>query len=215
MATRLQLESVTIAEQVLPRLEAAGWSSSLRHKEYPISPGGLSVVAGRVRHGRPLWADFALLHEGQPIAVVECKRSIADEHDGVQQARRYANRLDVPLAYATNGRKIIEIDVRNQQEHEVTGYRAPQAVWDFYRGASGLDSDLAVRVRRLRPVTLRYSGRLTEGSYGRCVSTRTSSALPRAPGVVGLLFPHCSPCPGSRRDSECRVCQGCAGQSLA
>lgn len=145
MSTRPQLESVTIAEQVVPCLEAAGWSSALRRKEHPISPGGLTVVGGRVRRGASLRADLALLHEGQPIAVVECKRSIVDARDGVQQARRYANRLDVPLAYATNGRTIIEIDLRNQQEREVTGYRSPETVWDFYRAAAGLDSDLAAR----------------------------------------------------------------------
>jgi hypothetical protein len=53
------LESVTIREQVLPRLEDAGWSNEVWSREYPIAPGGLSVIDGRVRRGAPLRADIA------------------------------------------------------------------------------------------------------------------------------------------------------------
>lgn len=151
----------------MPRLRLAGWSGDCWKQEYPITPGQRTVIDGRVRRGMPLRADLVLSHDSHPIAVVEAKRSIRSEHDGVQQARDYANRLDLPLAYATNGTKIIEIDLRNQTEHEVQRFRSPDEVWDFYRGARGLDSQQArdffatpytasVRDSRGRPKLPRY-----------------------------------------------------------
>jgi len=161
------LESVTVRDEVMPSLRLAGWSEHHWKQEYPITEGRRTVIDGRVRRGMPLRADLALLHDGHPVAVVEVKRSLRSERDGVQQARDYARRLDAPLAYATNGRKIIEIDLRNQTEYEVQRFRSPDEVWDFYRGARGLESEQAldffatpysasVRDSRGRPKLPRY-----------------------------------------------------------
>nr|WP_232778712.1 DEAD/DEAH box helicase family protein [Carbonactinospora thermoautotrophica] len=103
------------------------------------------VVDGRVRKRRPLRADFALLHGEHPIAVVEAKHSLRDVRTGVQQAREYARRLDLAVAYATNGHQIVEIDMRNQTEREVAAFRSPQELWEHHRQATGLHSDLGVR----------------------------------------------------------------------
>ncbi|GDY30216.1 EcoAI/FtnUII family type I restriction enzme subunit R [Gandjariella thermophila] len=138
-------EAMTIRNHVVPRLRDAGWSEHTWRQEYPITGEPRTVVQGRVRRDRPMRADFALLHAGHPICVVECKSSIKDVRDGVQQARRYAQKLDVPLAYATNGDEIIEIDMRRQTERHVARFRSPDEVWDYYREASELASDLAIR----------------------------------------------------------------------
>ena len=45
-----------------------------------------------------------------PVAVVEAKREYAIPGKGLQQAKRYADLLDVPLAYSTNGKGIVEDD---------------------------------------------------------------------------------------------------------
>jgi len=51
----------------------------------------------------------------------------------MQQALRYAGQLDVPLAYSTNGKQIIEHNLRLGTEREVEGFAAPAAAWDEYR----------------------------------------------------------------------------------
>lgn len=160
-------EARTIREMVIPQLEAAGWGAGTREEEYPITDPALRVTAGRVREGRPLRADFALLHGPHPVAVVEAKHSGRSIHDGIQQAERYAARLDVPIAYATNGRKIIEIDLHDQRREEVDRFRSPEELWARFRAAKGLDSELsmdffatpysrAVIDVRGKPKTLRY-----------------------------------------------------------
>lgn len=160
-------EGQTIRRWVVPRLQAAGWSDACWIREFPITNGQFSVVDGRVRRGRPLRADFALLHGEHPIAAVEAKKSLRDVRDGVQQAREYARRLDVSTAYATNGEQIIEIDMRGGTEREVDRFPGPEELWRHHQEGAGLDSDLAVSFfetpysRRVsdaqgRPKTLRY-----------------------------------------------------------
>ncbi|NES39710.1 DEAD/DEAH box helicase family protein [Micromonospora sp. PPF5-17] len=127
----------------MPLLRVAGWTEAAWQREYPIAPGGRQVIDGRVRQSSPLRADIALKHGDRPIAVVEAKASSKDFRTGVQQARRYAHRLDVPLAYATNGRQIIEIDMRDQIEREVPSFRGPEQAWAHYQGAAGLTTDWA------------------------------------------------------------------------
>lgn len=136
-------EAQTIRSLVMPLLEAAGWSSASLFREYPITAGQLSVVDGRVREGRRLRADFALMHGTHPIGVVEAKPALRSVHDGVQQARRYAARLDLPVAYATNGHRIIEIDTRAQTEREVDRFRTPDELWEHFRSGNGLHTDQA------------------------------------------------------------------------
>ena len=87
-------------------------------REFPITAGRRTVANGRIRKGERLFADIALLHRpaggavgGHPISVVEVKRTMRDERTGVQQAKDYGKRLDLPMVYATNGHKIIEIDL--------------------------------------------------------------------------------------------------------
>lgn len=62
---------------------------------------------------------------GLPIAVVEAKREHAIAGKGMQQAKNYARLLDVPFAYATNGRGIVEDDRDSGRE---TDARVPQLI---------------------------------------------------------------------------------------
>ncbi|HYN74173.1 MAG TPA: hypothetical protein VES60_16875, partial [Nakamurella sp.] len=81
--------------------------------------------------------DIALLHRpagaasgGHPISVIEVKRTMRDERTGVQQAKEYGKRLDLPMVYATNGHKIIEIDLAAGTQHAVARFKTPQQLWD-------------------------------------------------------------------------------------
>jgi type I restriction enzyme R subunit len=156
--TRSWSEGQTVRDLVLQRLRSVGWAKASWHREYPITPGGRQVVDGHVRQARPLRADVALFHGERPVAVVEAKKTIRDHLLGVQQARRYAELLDVPLAYATNGHRTTEIDMRAQTETEVQRFRTPDEAWAHYRGAHQLDTDWSVAFAQTP-----YSRRVVDG----------------------------------------------------
>ena len=109
------------------------------------------MVAGRVHKGARVYADIALLHEAaesgstHPISVVEAKKSVLDEARGVQQAKDYGTRLGLAIVYATNGHRIIEIDLSAGTQHPVSRYKTPAELWDHYRGVKALN-ELGVRL---------------------------------------------------------------------
>ena len=66
-------EAETRAEHIDPALTAAGWGvveGSRIRREYPIT---LGRIEGRGRRGKPLIADYVLIHRNHKLAVVEAR----------------------------------------------------------------------------------------------------------------------------------------------
>mgnify|MGYP000809456650 FL=1 len=60
---------------------------------------------------KPKFADYMLyLNDGKPIAVVEAKDNNHSVSHGLQQAMTYAQMMDLPFAYASNGDAFYEHD---------------------------------------------------------------------------------------------------------
>ncbi|MEW9530813.1 EcoAI/FtnUII family type I restriction enzme subunit R [Microbispora sp. NPDC049125] len=139
------LEDETCKRFVLPALAQAGWSTEQIKGQYRISRGRIQPTARRHRQERPLIADYLLEYsDGLPLAVVEAKRSRRDPADGFEQVKRYAELLDVPFAYTTNGRRTIEIDSCTGLTHEITEFPSPEELWSRYCAHRGLADDLQV-----------------------------------------------------------------------
>jgi type I restriction enzyme R subunit len=132
---------------VVPRLEAAGWTGRFV-EQYPITDGKIVPAPRRGsrardhRRDRPLRADYALeIAVGFPIAVVEAKREYKLPADGLQQGMRYAQMLDVPFAYGTNGKGIVEHDYDTGLERELADFPPPDELWRRYRSWKGIEDD--------------------------------------------------------------------------
>ena len=111
------LEKDTCRDYVLPALARGGWSDDQIVEQYPVTDGRIvprphGAARGRThRRERELRADYLLEYApGFAVAVAEAKRSLRLPADGLQQAKRYAELLDIPLAYSTNGHAIVEHD---------------------------------------------------------------------------------------------------------
>ncbi len=138
------LESETCAEFVLPRLRDVGWTNEQIMPEFRIRQNRVLSGDRARRHvpgGRP---DYVLeLVPGLPVAVIEAKRQNARAGDGIGQAVEYAACLDLPLAYATNGRDILLRDLQAGTEEQVTSFMTPVEVWDAFRSAKELTDPAA------------------------------------------------------------------------
>lgn len=127
------LEDETCRRFVLPALERAGWRDGQIRAAYPVNRGRIRATAHLHRQDRPLIADYVLEHsDGLPVAVIEAKRSRRDPADGFEQVKRYAELLDVPFAYATNGRRILELDSRTGWLAEIGKFPSPGELWRRY-----------------------------------------------------------------------------------
>lgn len=125
-------EADTCRTYVLPRLVAAGWENEPHSlAEQRTFTDGRIITNGRnVRRGRPKRADYLLRYRKDfPLAVVEAKAAYKSPSDGLQQAREYAEILDLPFAYATNGHGIVEFDRLTGLESEIPTFPTPDELW--------------------------------------------------------------------------------------
>jgi type I restriction enzyme R subunit len=124
-------EAETRAEHIDPALAAAGWGvveGSRILREYPITLGRLE---GHGRRGKPVIADYVLVHRNHKLAVVEAKAWDEELTEGVAQAKNYAQKLAIRYTYSTNGQGIYGIDMMEGTEGEVPGYPTPAELWDL------------------------------------------------------------------------------------
>lgn len=125
-------EADTCREYVTPKLVEAGWGVAPHSiGEQRTFTNGRIIVAGRkVRRGQQKRADYLLYYRRDyPLAVVEAKEIGLPAETGVQQAREYAEILGLKFAYASNGRRIIEIDYVTGTEREVDRYPTPDELF--------------------------------------------------------------------------------------
>jgi type I restriction enzyme, R subunit len=138
-------EDETCRQFVLPALmDRAGWKEEQIRVQQPINRGRIRATARLHRQERALIADYVLEYsDGLPIAVIEAKRLLRDPADGFEQVKRYAELLDVPFAYVTNGQRIIELDARAGTVREVSDFPSPEGLWSRYRKERELADDSA------------------------------------------------------------------------
>jgi type I restriction enzyme R subunit len=136
-------EKDTCRDYVLPRLKAAGWSEDQIQEQFRITDGRVIAVGKKHRRGNALRADYVLEYRpGVPVAVVEAKREYAIPGNGLQQAKDYAQLLDLPFAYATNGKGIVEDDRDTGLENdELAAFPGPEELWTRYRTWKGITED--------------------------------------------------------------------------
>src|SRR5690554_413042 len=123
-------ESETRAELIDPRLKACGWATTEDSKvfrEHQITDGKIQTGGGR---GKRDIADYVLEYKGIKLAVIEAKSITCEVGEGVMQAKKYADKLQLRYAYSTNGKEIYQIDMKTGEEGLVPDYLSPQELWD-------------------------------------------------------------------------------------
>lgn len=176
-------EADTCRDRIVPALVDAGWQDHFE-EQVPITDGRIMPTRhGHRRSDRRLRADYVLQRSpGLNLAVVEAKREYATAGDGLQQAKRYAERLDVPFAYASNGEDIIEHDFDTGLDRQVTTFPTPDDLWQRYRAWQGLEvNDVAEDVARPFNRTLRNpDGQVREPRYYQAVAINRAVAAIRS-----------------------------------
>jgi type I site-specific restriction endonuclease len=84
---------------------AAGWNVDTQVREEISFTDGRIYVRGKVHaRGKQKRADYILYYKPNiPIAVIEAKDNNHTVSDGIQQALAYAQTLDIPFVFSSNG----------------------------------------------------------------------------------------------------------------
>lgn len=96
-----------------------GWSGHIT-METRITDGRINIKGNIVARSKPKFADYMLyLNDGKPIAVLEAKDNNHSVSYGLQQAMTYAQMMDLPFAYSSNGDAFFEHDFLTGKERQI------------------------------------------------------------------------------------------------
>jgi type I restriction enzyme, R subunit len=131
-------EADTCRKLVCPKLDAAGWDNlpHLYNEQISFTDGRIVVAGAKVRRRKRKIADYLLRYTRDlTLAVVEAKSEDEAAGVGMQQAKDYAEILDLKFAYATNGNKILDF---TGLERFLTAFPTPDQLWTRYQAGMGL-----------------------------------------------------------------------------
>lgn len=104
---------------ITPAIQS-GWKSHIT-METKITDGRINISGNVVARSKPKFADYILyLNDGKPIAVVEAKDNHHAVSHGLQQAIAYAQMMDLPFAYSSNGDAFYEHDFLTGKEQQIS-----------------------------------------------------------------------------------------------
>ncbi|MBL9005058.1 MAG: DEAD/DEAH box helicase family protein [Myxococcales bacterium] len=112
-------------------------------EECPFTDGRVIVRGKSVARGERKRADYILYYKPNlPIAVIEAKDNRHSVGAGMQQALDYAEILDVPFAYSSNGDAFLEHDRTRksgtiEREIPLHQFPSPDELWARYRASKG------------------------------------------------------------------------------
>ncbi|MBF0383463.1 MAG: DEAD/DEAH box helicase family protein [Magnetococcales bacterium] len=131
---------------ITPAIKQAGWDLHVQIREEVTFTNGRVIVRGKlVTRGKQKRADYILYYKPNiPIAIIEAKDNKHSVGDGMQQALVYADMLDVPFVYSSNGDGFLAHDrtiTTGSKEVELTlaDFPSPDELWQRYRSSKGID----------------------------------------------------------------------------
>ncbi|MBO4712475.1 MAG: DEAD/DEAH box helicase family protein [Fibrobacter sp.] len=105
---------------ITPALNAVGWAAEDMRMEKYFTDGRVIFQGGKHARKQGKKADYLLYSSpNYPIAIVEAKDNNHPVGGGLQQAMDYAQILDIPFAYSSNGDGFVEHDFLTGMEAEI------------------------------------------------------------------------------------------------
>lgn len=128
---------------ITPAITQAGWDKMTQiREEVDFTKGRIEVRGTSEKRGKKKIADYILYYKKNlPIAVIEAKNNKHNLGSGMQQAQDYAETLDIPFAYSSNGDGFLEHDFFTGQERElsINEFPSPEELYERYKQANNLD----------------------------------------------------------------------------
>ena len=130
---------------ITPALHRVGWDEMLQIREEVSFTKGRIIVRGKlVTRGQAKRADYILYYKPNiPIAIIEAKDNSHSIGDGMQQALDYAETLNIPFVFTSNGDGFVFHDrtgtsTPREVDLALNTFPPPAELWARYRAWKGL-----------------------------------------------------------------------------
>lgn len=133
---------------ITPAIQSAGWQDWQFKEEVTFTAGRIQVKGKMAARGPKKRADYILYHKPNiPLAVIEAKDNNHSVGHGMQQALSYAQILDIPFIYSSNGDAFLEHDRTAgatviEQEIPLHQFPSPAELWSRLMKKSGISENV-------------------------------------------------------------------------
>ena len=112
---------------ITPAVEKSKWSKKQIRMNVYFTDGKIMIAGKTIKRGRRNFADYILEYKPNvPLAVIEVKDNNHSVGEGMQQGLGYAEKLDLPFVFSSNGDGFVFHD-------RETGKEVPQRDTDKWR----------------------------------------------------------------------------------
>lgn len=175
------------ANFITPALLQKGWKNGkdILYEKF-FTDGQIEVHGERTTRKKQKFTDYLLYFKADfPIAVIEAKDNKQSVGAGMQQAINYAEILDVPFAYASNGDGFIEHDRMTGKETSIPIDKFPtkEELWERFSKKSRLNNEQKLVISE--PYYYEMGAKLPR-YYQRIAINRTLDAV--AKGQKRIMF---------------------------
>lgn len=144
MSKRDLTERDICTKYITPAIEKAGWDkySQMREELY-FTDGRIQVQGQKTNRLKGKKADYILYKNDIQIVVIEAKDNNHSISSGIQQALDYADILDIPFVFSSNGDGFLFHDKTSGQETELTmdAFPSPEKLWSIYKKQKNINEE--------------------------------------------------------------------------
>lgn len=189
MAYNKLSEEDTKRIEITPSIIAKGWDNRTQiRQELSFTKGRIMVRGKGIKRGEPKRADYVLFYKPNlPLAIVEAKAGYKTVSAGIQQAIDYAQTLNIPFVYSSNGKGFYEHDLLTGEEKEISlaDFPTPHELWNRYKQNQHIDEEQERKI---------FSEYYDDGSgrspryYQRIAINRTIEAIAKGQNRILLVM---------------------------
>lgn len=148
MNKRQLSESDIKAKYITPSILKSGWDEQTQlGREIFFTDGRIYVKGKLTARGKRKFADYILFYKPNvPIAIIEAKDNKHTVKSGIQQALGYANTLDIPCVFSSNGDGFYfhdktATDGEIEKELTLDEFPSPEILWQKYKKYKGIETE--------------------------------------------------------------------------
>lgn len=192
MDKKLLSERDICSKFITPALQKAGWNLHTQILEEVCFTDGKIYVRGKLTaRGERKRADYILYYQDNPVAVIEAKDNKHSLRAGIQQALNYAQILDIPCVFSSNGdgfffhdRTAFNANIETELSNDE--FPSPSALWEKYKSYKGIATPEAEKIA-LQKYFSDGSGRKPR-YYQQIAVNRTVEAIAKGQNRILLVM---------------------------
>lgn len=154
-------EADTRAKLIDPALHRRGWTEDTIRREE--NTGVIEIAGGKARRRSQKKTDYLLRlkigEDCQPVAIalIEAKKEKLPPGHGLEQAKDYSRRLNVPFVFSSNGHRFVEYDSitgKTSRPRQMKTFPNPRELRRRYEEAHGF----SLEDQTAKPLLMPYQG---------------------------------------------------------